>query len=440
MDAGLWRGPVAVAAVVIIALAVYGLREFSSPLLYGIDGPYYQVQVASILRSGSMLYDDPPLAFYTLAGFSILLGDVVSGIKVGSLLITLLGAFAIYYLVRETSGEMGGMTAAVIYAFNPWMARMIMELMKNAMGLTFLSLTLLFALLSIRRGDLRLSTLSSVFMVLTGLTHILDFGVALAILLLMALLHREDRRSLRLLSLPILAALALLWLGFTTDLMGGDPYKGVALLQEMTGGSGGAGVRHARGVNPMVLDALPPLLVAISGLILSLGLGSTSSGRDLLIPSSAVLLALSFPLNPGNFLWRFVLMTAVLAPIIVGSALGRVGDPRVASALFLIVMGLLLPLTISKVNAARPSIPVEEYWELRDLVQGLRDGHTLVVPSPRLLYWVQTLDPGAVRSPREGSGAMVLIVKRQTSRPPFLRGRPLYRGRFVEAFLLDGGG
>ncbi len=419
------------AAVVIIALAVYGLREFSSPLLYGIDGPYYQVQVASILRSGSMLYDDPPLAFYTLAGFSILLGDVVSGIKVGSLLITLLGAFAIYYLVRETSGEMGGMTAAVIYAFNPWMARMIMELMKNAMGLTFLS---------IRRGDLRLSILSSAFMVLTGLTHILDFGVALAILLLMALLHRGDGRSLRLLSPPILAALALLWLGFTTDLMGGDPYKGVALLQEMAGGSGGAGVRHARGVNLMILDALPPLLVAISGLILSLGLGSTSSVRDTLLPSSVVLLALSFPLNPGNFLWRFVLMTAVLAPIIVGSALGRVGNPGVASALFLIVMSLLLPLTISKVNAARPSIPVKEYGELRDLVQGLRDGYTLVVPSPRLLYWVQTLDPGAARSPREGSGAMVLIVDRQTPRPPFLRGRPLYRGRFVEAFLLDGGG
>ncbi|MCD6368851.1 MAG: hypothetical protein J7L38_03535, partial [Thermoproteales archaeon] len=42
------------------------LRAFNAtPLLPGIDGPYYAVQVNWILKYGGLKYLDPPLTFYS---------------------------------------------------------------------------------------------------------------------------------------------------------------------------------------------------------------------------------------------------------------------------------------------------------------------------------------------------------------------------------------
>ncbi|MCD6340557.1 MAG: hypothetical protein J7L51_01215 [Desulfurococcales archaeon] len=55
-----------VAALVIVASCMYILKEFTAPLLYGIDGPYYYIQVSSILMSGRLKYLDPPLFLHNL--------------------------------------------------------------------------------------------------------------------------------------------------------------------------------------------------------------------------------------------------------------------------------------------------------------------------------------------------------------------------------------
>jgi len=75
--------------VFLASLAIYLAKEFSTPLLYGIDGPYYYIQVSHLLTEGFLKYSDPPLSFYILAAFSVMLKDVVSGVKVGSVFITL---------------------------------------------------------------------------------------------------------------------------------------------------------------------------------------------------------------------------------------------------------------------------------------------------------------------------------------------------------------
>lgn len=48
-----------------------------------VDGPYYLIQIKSILTTGSLVYGAPPLTFYLLSIFSFLSGDVTSGLKVG---------------------------------------------------------------------------------------------------------------------------------------------------------------------------------------------------------------------------------------------------------------------------------------------------------------------------------------------------------------------
>ncbi len=65
-----------VTLVSITSLTLYVIKQFSSPLLYGIDGPYYYIQISSILNSGVPKYPDPPLSFYILTAFSIILGDI----------------------------------------------------------------------------------------------------------------------------------------------------------------------------------------------------------------------------------------------------------------------------------------------------------------------------------------------------------------------------
>ncbi len=433
------KGLIIVSIVVILAFILYEMKEFSTPLLYGIDGPYYYVQVNSILKKGTLLYQDPPLAFYILTGFSLLLGDVMTGVKVGSIFVTLLGAFAIYYLVSEMTNEVGGVAGSIFYVANPWMVRMSMDLIKNAMGLTFLSFTLLFAYLSVKRRDYRLSLLSSLFIILTGLTHVLDFGVALSILFLVFLLHIKDRESLKMISLPLIAALALLTLGFTTNIMGGDPYKGVAFLQELIAGKprfmAKPPVKPMKGGQRGLLDIIYSITIALAGLILSIK--SSRLTKEFLFSSSLILIVLAFPLNPGNFLWRFDLMTAVLAPLILGIVIGEISDPKTAVVVALIIFGLLLPLVVSQAFAIRPSIPLGEYRELEDLVYRLEGRYTLVVPSPKLLYWAQAVDLNAVRSPKDVNGSqIVIVVDRGSPRVPMPPGRPIYRGRFIDAYLI----
>ena len=66
--------------------------------------------------------------------------------------------------------------------------RMMFDLIKNAMGLTFLAFTLLFCYLAAYRRRLLYSVFASVFAVLTSLTYELDFAVMyFTVLLLLAL-------------------------------------------------------------------------------------------------------------------------------------------------------------------------------------------------------------------------------------------------------------
>ncbi len=408
---------VPVLVIVAAAFLVYEAKAFSTDLLYGIDGPYYYVQVKSILERGEMLYPDPPLAFYLLAAFSPL--GITPGIKVGSILVTVLGALPVYLLVRELTNDLGGYVASAFYVFNPWLIRMSMDLIKNAMGLTFLASTLAFAYLALKRRDSRYSWKSAVFIALTGLTHVLDFGVAL-LLLLGLLIYTRSRELIP----PLAVALALLALGFTTGIMGGDPYKGVALLEQV---SSNKLSRPRRGRNWVNLAY--SLVLALTGVVLSLKLKGLE--RGLTLTASTTLLLMNLPFIPGNFLWRFDLMTAILAPIVVGTLVGEVKDVKLALAISLLIFGILAPMSWGQLNSIRPSLPPEELREIKEVVQKFSVRFTLVVPNPKTLYWVQTMDLDAVRRLEEARPPVLIVTERRAP----IKGEVVYRGRFIKAIL-----
>lgn len=81
----------------VLSFTIYMSKEISSPLLFGIDGPYYYIQVSSILSNGCMKYPDPPLAFYILTLFALITHDIILGIKIGSVFMMLLSLYVIYF-------------------------------------------------------------------------------------------------------------------------------------------------------------------------------------------------------------------------------------------------------------------------------------------------------------------------------------------------------
>ncbi|RLF24245.1 MAG: hypothetical protein DRN15_03780 [Thermoprotei archaeon] len=426
-----------VTSLFLAVFCIYMLKQFSSPLLYGINGPYYYIQVKSLFVRGSLKYFDPPLAFYILAGFSAMIGDLVSGIKVGSVLITLLGMYAMYYMMRNYSSILEGLMATASYALLSELIRLSFDLIKNAMGLTFLSFMMLFCYLALKKSSLWYSILASVFVLMTGLTHILDFVIACAILMLLAIEYLRDQGHLKYLAPPIATNLTILMMRLMfVNVMGGDLYKGFSYLRSLFS-------HEVKGVLFMMRTAprlVFPLALGIAGFITALKLPEDVD-RRFFSSISIVLIALNTPIHPEKFLWRFNLMTAILAPPILGLLVGQARDEKARVALALTLLGLIAPQFMLQLQYIRPSITLEEYHELRQLVSIIPEDVVLVAPDIQLKYWIETMIPSVVRTVKEAShGSYVVLVLRKmmfrTRRiiPPVAR--LIYGGRFIHAYLL----
>ena len=426
-----------VTLIVALSILIYSLKYMSTPLLLGIDGPYYYVQVDTLLKEGGLKYPDPPLAFYILAVFAIMLGgDVTLGIKFGSVVVTMVAVYALYYLMRDVAGPEAGMVTAVLYAFSPYLARLCFDLIKNAMGLTFLSLTLLLSYMAISRRKAKYSILASISLLAVGITHVLDFAVSYSAVLLFFLLHFRERKLYRYTIPPVAAGSLLLLLGFISySVMGGDPYKGIAFISSLARED-----VEAEELSLRAAKVIYPLITGLAGLLLSLKL--RGEARNLMLTLSLLIIILNLPVYPQQYIWRFNLMTAVLAPPIIGVALGLVRESELKVLLALIIVGLVAPQFISQLQRSGPSIPLEEYYELKGLISHIPHESVLVVPDVRLRYWVETLYPKVVKSPWdvEGEGNQVILLVENTRTTPKLKlpraARLIWKGRFLSAYSI----
>ncbi len=415
---------------------MYLLKALSSPLVYGIDGPYYVLQVKYLLAHECLKYLDPPLAFYVLAGFSVLIGDVFLGVKIGSILVYLLASIPLFFLVRRLSSNVGGLVAASTYIFSGYLVRLGFDFLKNAMGLLPLSL-FFYTVLRGLEDDIRYSIAASVLLVVTGLTHILDFGVgyAFAILLLVFNIVFGNRRMLRHVLLPLVTGTLLLVAGFTVyTLMGGDPYKALNLLRLI-----GEEVDTVALTSWELAKTITPLILGLTGILLSMKFKGTR--KKVLLVVSVILIALNIPLIPMQYLWRFNLMTAILAPIILGAIAGSVKDNIVAVIVGLVVVSLLLPQFIVQLQAAHPSIPEPEYQELKQLVEKIPENTLIITPDVRLRYWIETLYENVAGKPLGPTSYPQLVVfdRNPNARRPWIppRAKEYYSGKYIEAYIIN---
>jgi len=431
-----------VEASLVFVMFVFGfffnLWIFSrSWLITGVDGPYYLIQVRGILRSGSLVYGDPPLTFYLLAFFSLLTGDTMSGVKIGVSFFCALSTIPIFFLMKRVGkGRLSGFIAMLLVVFSAPQIRMMTDFMKNAIGICWLLFFVYYLHdLAFSENSLRKSlVLATFFLVLTGITHVLDFGVALLFLILyaaIAVFLNINRRSLLtsvgivVLAMGVFVFLAATYFGslFT------DFNKILSFLHGLASSQGRETRPFPLAPRPERLGTPPRpepfaptipfsleivggwgviLLVFSFGAFLSLYLWRKREKEPflLLTVTTAVGSMTCFPLIPSEWLGRFLLMFVVPAAIILSYGLSKINQllgraSRVNASLFLIAFCLTFSIVqaVSIAVQIRPTIGYAEYLDLVNMKSRIPPNSVVVVPIHGMYYWVQYVDEVDVVGP-----------------------------------------
>ena len=430
------------------------------PLIPGMDGPYYLIQVESILRGEGMVYGDPPLLFYLSAFASILLGDSRLGVSFVTALLCGLSAAPAYLLVKFLrDSRVAAVTAGITVAVSPHMVRMACDLMKNASGITFILLTVMFTHLYLVGGSGFCLPIAIASGYLAFLTHSLDYAYTLLYLLsytIAGTIISRSRKSYALSCLTILIPLisSSIITAIVLPQYFSDVRKGVAFLEDLLGVRRKAPIRPPP-KPPPTPQAPPPLLAPppqsplspilslsfmIAG-ILMLGeairreWGTAKPGESLLLSSSLVAGAAGITptlLGLREWAWRFALMELIPVSLIAGLLVSRARDRLAQLAISALITITIVAQALWMAQGVRPSIPYEGYLDLVELREVIPKNSPYVIHCRISRYWPEYVlgwPPG---------GKPEYVIECLGSRLPTLRARLVYRGRFLVLLRVEG--
>ena len=414
--------------LVLASIIILGYPLFRSPLLLMIDGPYYAVQARWILEKGYMKYPDPPLVFYIMALISAVVGDVFLGVKITAVVLSSLATLPWYYYFSRKNMWVAGIGAGLALVFNQWMVRMVPDFMKNATGILWLSGFIVFSLIYLEGGERRHLFYAFVFLFLTALTHILDFGVAIFYSIALPTLYAvtTGRLDPKRMVLP-LVGISLVMIAFLAPfIVGGDVYKGIAFLRDVSE------------YDEYSFERLPDA-VLVAGIALTLLItgaikyGESKCEAALCFSSALLIVALNFPLIPPKWLFRFRNMNVVPLAVSVGESLSLIGGSKRTVPALIIISVLLAASATTVYSRIRPTITLREYEELKKAIAFAESrGYSIVIPDPRLRYWSETISDNVYKSPENAPKPICHIVRIRDGMPPQLT---LWKGRFFAVVL-----
>jgi len=385
-----------------------------------IDGPYYLIQVRSLLTTGGLVYGDPPLTFYLLSLFSVLLGDITLGVKVGVAFFSALSTIPAYFLMKKVGKSvLAGLIAMLLVVFSAPYIRMLTDFMKNAVGVCWLFAFIYYlhdlAFTGIRKSSLALATF---FLVLTGLTHILDFGVALLFLVfytVMVLIFNVNRRSfLKAVSVIALVISAFVFIVSTFfSFLFSDFSKILSFIQDLTSPRGSE-VPTPSPQNPAPTPGPRPpvpmdmfstvgglgiiLLILSFGVILSLYAWRIKKEKEALLLLSVTTIAgslLSFPLIPSEWLIRSQLMIVIPTAIILSYgtskiwSLNNANSKFTATVLLVICLSFFVAQSFSITTNIRPTISDAGYLDLVNMKNQIPSNSIIALSDYGIRYWVE---------------------------------------------------
>lgn len=396
--------------VSVIGFAFYLWVLTRHALIYGIDGPYYLIQVRSLIETGHLAYGDPPLSFVFFALFTVVFGgDLTFGVRVGVAIFGALSPVPLYFWVRKiTYSQLAGVVAMLACIFSALHLRLLNDLLKNAVGVFFL-LCFAYYLHSLitERANKKNLFLAAAFLILTGGTHILDFGVALLLMIvysMVALLTGVNWRSIvknvGILLLTVLAFGVAAFMVFPSLLA--DFYKVFSFFQGFfTGAGNDTPIQFF--FDPMTAVFIAPILGI--GYFLSFHEWRNARKEAFLAVASVTITGtlISLPFIPIEWLWRFLLMDFVPIAYILGHSTSKAETmlpsrfKTMVSILLILCLSLLLLHALHVSRTLSPTIQENDYSELEAIGEYM-PSNSVVVGDLRYTYWLQYITRCSISS------------------------------------------
>ena len=374
------------------------------PLLPGFDGGYYAVQVREILRSGNLYYSAPPLAFFIFALFAWIFLSlnifpetlcIINGVKFGLALMKALCVFPMYLISKQlTKNEAISIGSAVLLEIHPFFMLLAngTSLYKNAVGIFFLLCYIYFVNRVSTSNNAKDIILAVIFLGLTALTHILDFGIAIAYTLLYITIDviRERRLNIRtplmklfMLECIILGVLFVAIIVFF-PIYFGTYYKFESFFKELITHEEASASLTFLLSNLMILVTISFSIVAI---IIVAKRNSDALNIRILISSSLLAFFLISPEFSPQWHIRFIFVTFIPLLLMIPSILNRVKTIEGILLIFLLLFSIFLSGYIRHTYAL-PVISPEEKEDLLSMAPYIPRENTIVVTRFGLHYWV----------------------------------------------------
>ncbi len=325
-------------------LDIYVLTRYN--LSYGRDGPFYDLQVLNILKTGLPASNDPPLVYYILAPFVLVSGNSFLGIKIGMAMIGSLMAFPAFLLTEMFSEKLGigskipALLSAFMITVNIFYFQMIGDFMQNLVGVFFLLLLIYFAVKWLENPEewKKYGTLAIVLLLCNIFTHI--YTGILAVILFISLLlfnwvlisYKTGKVEMK--GLKILGMVSILVIGGLAVLFAVYPYmfsKFTTVLSFLnTSSTSSSNVAGGNFVNPIIFLTVPFILgVIVTIHVLYNGL---KEKIDANVISRKTLLA-----------WIYLIMTIVLISLAVAPSVDSQYKSRFIELSF-VPIALMVPL------------------------------------------------------------------------------------------------
>lgn len=255
-------------------LDMYVLTRYN--LSYGMDGPFYDLQVLNILKTGLPASNDPPLVYYILTPFVALSGNSFFGIKIGMALVGSLMAFPAFLLTEMFSEKLDivskipALLSAFLITVNIFYFQMIGDFMQNLVGVFFLLLLIYFAVKWLENPEewKKYGTLAIAILLCNIFTHI--YTGILAVILFISLLlfnwilisYKTGKVEMK--GLKILGIVSILVMGGLAVLFAVYPYmfsKFTTVLSFLNNSStSSSNLTGGSFVNPVIFLTVPFIL------------------------------------------------------------------------------------------------------------------------------------------------------------------------------------
>jgi len=365
--------------------------------MYGSDGPYYLIQVRSLFETSSLKYGDLPLSFFIFSFFTLLFnGDMIFGIRFSVALFSALTNIPLYFWTKKvTHSEFSSYIVMFICTFSAPHIRLFNGPLKNTVGAFFLTSFIFYLHSTIMGGKSKRDFfLCTAFLILTAITHILDFGVALLFLILypiIAVIFSPDKKKyvLKTMGYMLLIILFFSILAYITyPMVFSDFHKGLAFFNALFSGKGEySELQYLFNY----LGGIFIITILTIGFILSLYEWKNGKKPVTIITVSIIGLFLSFPLIPDGWFYRIVLMEFIPISFIVGYVTSKntskIFSNHIYQIIFVFIILILIHQSVLYSKRLSPSINERKYQEIESIMQNVSDNSIIVCP--RHHYWVQ---------------------------------------------------